>query len=360
MICKEFGLKYEDFIAECGELPKAFYGKITNPYALREIALEKPLSSNELARVILHIAKHRGYGNKHTRNISKDDAENKEKGKILSAIKINEEKIKNLKCATAGVYLNWVLKEKRTVRNSNGNYSQTIPQELNKEELELIFKKQAEFGVKFSEKFAKKVVEIAFFQRPLKSFDEMVGECVFLEGEKRAAKNTPSAIKFIALSRIVNILENISKRTGEYYNKKDIIDEVLNIVLHKGSISFSALRKILNLPESIKFNDSKLEYSKDTDKNGKSKNIETANFIEFKNLKKFNEILGNNNFNQDELDKIATEMTLIKDKEILQEKLKSFSLNDEQIEKLLDMDFSGFINLSLKALKKILPFMENG
>ncbi|WP_301008359.1 hypothetical protein, partial [Helicobacter sp. UBA3407] len=38
-----------------------------SPYELRTLALSQKLDSKDLARVILHIAKHRGYGNKHAK-----------------------------------------------------------------------------------------------------------------------------------------------------------------------------------------------------------------------------------------------------------------------------------------------------
>ena len=60
LLAKEWGLCYQDYISADGELPKAFSGtNLTNPYALRYEALERALSKEELARVILHIAKHR-------------------------------------------------------------------------------------------------------------------------------------------------------------------------------------------------------------------------------------------------------------------------------------------------------------
>lgn len=66
IICKEFGLNYDDYVACDGELPKAFRtDKHTkSPYELRYLALREKLDAKSLARVILHIAKHRGYGNK--------------------------------------------------------------------------------------------------------------------------------------------------------------------------------------------------------------------------------------------------------------------------------------------------------
>ena len=78
LLAKEWDLCYEDYIAADGELPKAFSGKnLTNPYALRYEALERALSKEELARVILHIAKHRGYSNNNTRLVGNDESKKK-------------------------------------------------------------------------------------------------------------------------------------------------------------------------------------------------------------------------------------------------------------------------------------------
>lgn len=79
LLCKEFGLNLSDYFANDGELPKAYETTkdTKSPYELRSLALEQKLEPKELARVILHIAKHRGYGNKH----AKRDLEAEEKAK---------------------------------------------------------------------------------------------------------------------------------------------------------------------------------------------------------------------------------------------------------------------------------------
>lgn len=61
MLAKELKLNYKDYIADEGELPKAYEGKLISPYELRYKALSQKLEAKDLARVILHIAKHRGY-----------------------------------------------------------------------------------------------------------------------------------------------------------------------------------------------------------------------------------------------------------------------------------------------------------
>ncbi|WP_104722425.1 type II CRISPR RNA-guided endonuclease Cas9 [Helicobacter mesocricetorum] len=387
LICKEFGLNLGDYLAQDGVLPKAYETtkETKSPYELRALALEKKLDSKDLARVILHIAKHRGYGNKHAKTGSDKDS-----GKVLSAIKTNIKAMEDKSYRSVGEYLYQEFfqkertqsekkgsihtKEFKNVRNKGENYEHCVSQEQVKQELELIFEKQKGFGAKFSEEFEKKIIEIAFFQRDLKSFEDKVGECIFLKGEKRAAKDSLSAMEFVALTSIINLLLNLAKRINPNYKDddlknnnlidkifgKDKIQEILNLVLDKGEMSYKKLREILNLDERIWFADSKLDYAKGVQKAEGAKGVK---FIKFENLKAFKKAMGGSfeSFNRKELDLIATDIALIKSKENLAKKLKDYpSLSDEQKEALSELNFAKHIDLSFKALEKILPFMNKG
>lgn len=374
LLCKEFGLNVSDYFANDGELPKAYETTkdTKSPYELRSLALEQKLEPKELARVILHIAKHRGYGNKHAKTGSDKDS-----GKVLSAIKVNETAMKD-KYQSVGEYLykefyqklrlesekkgNNITKEFKNVRNKGENYEHCVAQEQVRAELELIFAKQKDFGATFSENFESQIIETAFYQRDLKSFEDKVGKCVFYENENRAPKDSLSAMEFVALTRIINTLKNLEEKSknlgiGEVYGK-DKIQEILKIVLDKGEMSYKKLREILHLDEHILFaKDSKLDYTQGVQE------AEKAKFIELKNLKAFKKAMGGDfsNFAREELDKIATDITLVKSKENLAKKLQNYSaLSKEQVEALSNLSFAKHIDLSLKALDKILPFMREG
>lgn len=387
LLCEEFGLNLNDYLANDGELPKAYETTkdTKSPYELRTLALEQKLEPKELARAILHIAKHRGYGNKHAKTESDKDSK-----KVLSAIKTNAAAMKD-KYQSVGEYLykefyqkeryekkgNTPTKEFKNVRNKGENYEHCVAQEQVRAELELIFQKQREFGFHFSEKlykvatkndktkeldFASAIMEIAFYQRDLKSFADKVGECVFYKDENRAPKDSLSAMEFVALTRIINTLKNLDEKSknlgiGETYGK-DKIQEILKIVLDKGEMSYKKLRDILHLDERILFaKDSKLDYTKEVQE------AEKAKFIELKNLKAFKKAIGGDfsKFAREELDDIATEITLIKSKENLVKKLQNYpALSKEQVEALSNLSFAKHIDLSLKALHRILPFMYEG
>ena len=180
--------------------------------------------------------------------------------------------------------------------------------------------------------------------------------------EPRAPKDSLSAIEFVALTRIINTLKNLEEKSknlgiGEAYGK-DKIQEILKIVLDKGEISYKKLREILHLDERILFaKDSKLDYTKGMQE------AEKAKLIEFKNLKAFKKAMGEDfgKFSREELDSIAMDIALIKSKENLAKKLQNYSaLSKEQVEALSNLNFAKHIDLSFKALDKILPFMREG
>lgn len=388
LVAAEFGLNLEDFLANAGELPRVYStsNETKSPYELRFEALNRKLEPLELARVILHIAKHRGYGNKHAKDSNDDDS-----GQVKKAISQNANIMSQKGYKSVGEYLYkefyqqkrdlsekspknaFATQEFQNVRNKKDNYARCVAQSELKRELELIFETQKRLGWKFSEKkyqifdenrkikeadFESAVMEVAFLQRPLKSFADKVGKCTFFADEFRAPKDSLSAMEFVALTRIINMLANISKKTGEIYSA-DKVGEILKAVLEKGELTYKNLRKIISLDDKIQFpKDSKLDYAKGDE-------AEKAKFIEFKKLKDFKKALGGSfeGFSRAELDKIANKIALIKSKDELKAELASFKgLNEAQKEALSELSFDKFIDLSFKALGKILPFMrgENG
>ena len=389
LLAKEWDLCYEDYIAADGELPKAFMGKnLNNPYVLRYEALQRLLSKEELVRVVLHIAKHRGYGNKNAK-ITKSEESKREQGKILSALATNASAIARYRTVGEYFYKEFceVIKKPqglstnehytqpkvrvlKPIRNKGGEYTNCILQEDLQRELRCIFEHQKGFGFPITQEFQDKILKIAFYQRPLKDFSHLVGKCTFYPDEFRAPKCSLSAVEFITLSKTINVLTYISKESGEVYSKgqyEQMLDSVFKAVCEKGSLSFAQLRKILHIDERIRFKEVDYMARKSKNTNGdsthkqKTSNPETKKFIEHKNLKKFCEILSEIAGDRALADSIARDMTLIKDEEELAKKLRTYRrLSEEQIAQLMPMDFSGHINLSLKALSEILPFMREG
>lgn len=378
LLCKEFDIKFSDFIMRGENLPKIFATdkNTLNPWQLRKFALERKLDKFELARVILHIAKHRGYDDLRYFGDS-DDAESK---KVLGAILKNKKFTeRGFKTASNMLLNDFEKKEISSIRNRDkdgaGNYENSIPQSLNKEELALILDKQVEFGYKFSENFAQNLIQKVFFSRPLKDFENKVGKCIFYEKEKRVAKWTPLAQEFIATTKIINKLIEIAKfhdksvksledlydENGETIKLNELILQILNEAKAKKSeYSFKNLQKTL-------FNFNAFSYSLNLSENfkipGAKKEDLSDKFIDFKKYNKFIEIL-NAKFGSDpyseKLNDIARICTYKKDEDSLKIALANYDLTDTEIKELLKLKFSTNIELSEKALRQILPLMMSG
>lgn len=416
MICKEFGLNLADYYSKDGDLPKAYAGEnFKSPYELRSKALTEKLSADELARVILHIAKHRGYANKHARKES-----DKDKGKVLSAIKNNEQALKKYQSVGEYLYEEFYQKERsqeeiqikvellkafyeknktktekqdknklekqspnqyKKVRNTTDVYERCMKQEWLQAELELIFEKQREFGLKFSNEFKDEILKVMFFQRSLENSADKVGFCTFFPDEKRAPKDSLSGIEYVALGKIINELKYIEKKikakdcirfyAGEVVDTPQNINALLDIVLKKGEISYKEFRSILKLNDKFKdvnifSKNAKLDYTQKT-----IDEAEKAKFLELKsskdnpnipNLKGFQKALGKDfeKFDRKTLDDIAFDLATINDKQELFKQFENYDLSAEQKEALSQLSFSKFLNLSFKALSEIIPLMKQG
>ncbi len=350
ILAKELKLNYKDYVAADGELPKAYEGKLTSIYELRYKALTQKLETKDLVRVILHIAKHRGYMNKNEKK--SNDAK---KGKILSALKNNALKLENYQSVGEYFYKEFFQKYKKNtknfikIRNTKDNYNNCVLSSDLEKELKFILEKQKEFGYNYSEDFINEILKVAFFQRPLKDFSHLVGACTFFEEEKRACKNSYSAWEFVALTKIINEIKSLEKISGEVVLTQTI-NEVLNLILDKGSITYKKFRSCINLHESIGFKS--LKYDKE--------NAENAKLINFRKLVEFKKALGVYSLSRQELDQISTHITLIKDNVKLKTVLEKYNLSNEQINNLLEIEFNDYINLSFKALGMILPLMREG
>lgn len=81
---KIMDIKFDEISQDFGELSKFFKENSISPWQLRKDALYRKLNKNEWLKVLLHIAKHRGY------NDMIKDSDN-DKGKILEALKSNKD-----------------------------------------------------------------------------------------------------------------------------------------------------------------------------------------------------------------------------------------------------------------------------
>lgn len=347
--------KYKITSAE--ELEHLFIGNKnqTDVWQLRRDALYRELTNKELSRVMIHIAKHRGYAS----NRKSEEPTDNEGKAVLGAIGNNQKVLEEKSYLTIGEYLS--TKEKK--RNSNGNYENSISRKMLEDEIDLIFTKQKEFGnALVSEQLLHEYKEIAFTQRPLKSVEGMVANCPFETSQKRASKASVSFETFRALQKLKN-LRIITPNEESSLSQEQML-QAIEKAKTVSSLSYKQLKKFLGLDDEIQFKG--LSYF--DHKTGEAKEPEKAKFLEFGAFVKIKKVIEEADHlywtkieNENEvLDKIAEVLSTEKDDKKMLEKLLNIVDNEKVCEALLHLSFSGFGHISIKALQKINPYLAQG
>lgn len=410
-------LQQEGLIEIDSFMERYYSGNLPDVYRLRYEALDRKLTDEEFAQILIHIAKHRGF--KSTR---KSETTDKEVGQILKATSANQELMLKKNYRTVGEMLYCDVSFKLecpwtesgyilAVRNRPEDYRHTILRDMLAEEVKVIFARQREFGnEKATEELEQRYLKIMLDQRSfdmgpgnqpdgtpspyaINGFEGRVGKCTLEPEEMRAAKATYTAELFVALQKI-NHLRLVDKN-GASRGLSEEERKILYDLIHKSKdIKYSTVRSKLNIDESYRFNT--LNYSLKT-KGTKSVEVQTENvqiedvqtedvqkadvskrkadvfkktedakFISMTNHYELMKRIGHLTENcsdeekRDLFDNVATILTLYKNDDSRTEKLEELGLGAEDIEQLLELTPSKFQHLSLRAMQKIMPYLKDG
>lgn len=367
---------------------KRYYSaNLPDVYQLRYEALERKLKDEELAQVLIHIAKHRGF--KSTR---KAETMSKENGAVLKATRENESLMKEKGYRTVGemLYSDIAFKEicpwtqsgyRLATRNTTDDYKHTILRALLVEEVHTIFDSQRALGnAKATEELENKYLEIMESQRSfdlgpgnqpngkpspyaLDGFGDRVGKCTFEREEMRAAKATYTAELFVVLQKINHL--RLTDKNGE---GRELTSEerrlLLELVHTQKEIKYAAVRSKLNIDETYRFNT--LNYSSAKKDGDVITSTEKTKFIAMPFYQDMKKRLGSKLEEMSErelmdfLDRVGTILTLYKNDDSRIERLHEIGMDDADIDKILDMSPAKFQHISLKAMQKIIPFLNDG
>ena len=328
------------------------------PWQLRAAALDRKLTPLEWSAVLLHLIKHRGYLSQRK---NEGETADKELGALRAGMKSNTQALKTGNFRTpAELALNKFEKESGHIRNQRGDYSHTFSREDLQAELVLLFEKQKEFGNPHVSDGLKEGIEtLLMAQRPALSGDaiqKMLGHCTFEPTEPKAAKNTYTAERFIWLTKLNNlrILEQGSERPLTDTERTILINQP-----YKKKLTYAQARKLLGLEDTAFFKG--LHYGKD--------NAETSTLMEMKAYHAISRALEKEglkdkksplNLSPELQDEIGTVFSLFKTDEDITGHLKD-RVQPEILEALLKhISFDKFVQISLKALRRIVPLMEQG
>ncbi len=327
-------------------------------WVLRIKALSESLTAVELVRVLTHLAKHRGF--KSARKAAEEQDKKSESGQILSAIKKNMEQLAENKS------LAQVIAERANggkKRNSDGDYSNSIPRAEIERELFMIFEAQKSYGI-FTQDLYDDFVKIAFRQRGIKSVGDMVGFCTFEKQEKRAPKQAPTAEFFVAWSKINNlcVYEGDEKR----FLTEEERQALFALLKTTQKVKYKAISSKIFKGKDIQF--ANLDYKNTVKKsnNGTEKQTDPEDtlFYEMKGwhtLKAaFGDLWKEAQTDTELLDKAVTVIATEKNDDAIKKGLQNIGVPAAYISVLLPLTFDKFINLSLKALYAINPHLQAG
>jgi len=338
------------------------------PWELRAQGLDRVLSPAEWSRVLFHIAKHRGF--KSNRTISQDeksakateDGKAKEGMKSNSALLVNGNEGKGYR--TVGEMVENDQKFAAHKRNKSGDYSNTITRSDLENEIKILFDSQRGFGNKFALlQIEEKYLEIFSRQLPFASgeiLERMTGFCTLEPTCKRAPKAAWTSERFVLLSKILNLRVRVNGRKIELGIDQQRI--IADLAYKNAKVTYKQIRNAFDADDDWYFEN--IPISK------KAGNPEDAVFIELKAFhlfrKTITKALGDDYWNTlinttpVVLDVLAFALTFRKTDDEIKEYLKVKHIDENLIKAVMPLNFSEVLNLSLEAMTKLIPFMENG
>ncbi len=320
-----------------------------NPYALRTRALDEKLPPHELGRALFHINQRRGF-----KSNRKADRQNAEAGAMKTAIEDLREKMAQSGARTLGEYLYGLNKDKAStqefvpvrarshIEKNKAVYALYPERAMYENEFRLIMAKQG-----LGEEIENRLFHIIFDQRPLKPAER--GKCPFEAGEYRCYVAFPAFQKFRALQQINQL--TVRDDFAEIPLTQEQRDTLRRFLLEDFSnldkdfrLTFAKIKTLLKLNKKVKFNlESERRKGLDADAtSAKLAGCFGARWDEVQN-------------------EIVDLLINTQDESELKKKLEKYGLSPDKIEKICAVALpDGTGSLSLKAIEKINPFLEQG
>lgn len=374
------------------------------------------LSPEEIGRVISHINQRRGY--RHSKNDA--DTGDKKQSDYLSEIKGRAEEAKE-NGQTPGQYFFEKLKDSEYLNPGGGSAcnfkikEKVFPRKAYEDELKMILHLQSKhYPELLTEDICRKIYDIVFYQRPLKSCKHLVSMCQFesreiMVGDKTLIKGprvAPVSSPLFQLCRIWETVNNIVLKNYSNKSKKKRNDhpeipslfdydkrqqfiypitleerkEIVDFLRHNEKLTTANLFKILglkkddgfavdkNVSKGIKGDDTYCQLKKAL---GDYPGAEQLLRFEIKTEEnradtQTGEIFASvsSSYLKEPIYRLWHTIYSISDKDELGNALrKKFGIEDQDvIDRLFNIDFrgKGYGNKSAKFICKLLPFLQSG
>ena len=358
---------------------------------LRVAALERRLTSEEWARVLYHLCKHRGfYWVSRAEEAKAEGDATGEAGKVKKSLAAttNLMKEKGYKTAAQMVLAEFPFPDAQ--RNKQGEYTKALSRILLGEELKILFEAQRTFGSQYASPTLElevlgtgdKKSGLFWLQKPSLTgikLLEMLGHCTFEKSEYRAAKASFTAERHVWLTRLNNVRITVDGKSRPLNEAERAIALLLPYKdKADGKFTYKHLRSVLEaagLDTTFKFTGFSYPSAQQRE-DKKAKNPEEEVMVK---LSAWHELRLNFNKAGVEsqwqlistaaldgdtglLDQIGWVLSVYKEDEEVQNELSKLQLpgGEATLSALLTVRFDKFHALSLKALSKIVPHMLRG
>ena len=346
--------------------PEKLLNEIGDPYELRTKALDEQLSPHQLGRILLHFVARRGFLSTKKQaagdlmddpdtvdylnelDAKTDSSEDKEEGDFKADIAKVYLDINAEGARTLGEYLYRSKTNVKRNRAHEGGHLRT-DRAMYQDELEQIWKKQHIYFTHLPGDFMeenKGAKKIIFYQRPLKLRKDRVGRCS-LEPKHYRANTARLEVQRFRYLQDINNLEYLDRHSDKLVSPTDEQKAELAIYFeHHPKITIPALKKELNLDRFTQIN------------------------LGEKNLKgnitacEIRSVIGEqwDGMGDTKQKSLFEDLFTIKKKSALKNRLIVHWNFDKQIAiKLCLLEFEpSHSNHSLKAINKLLPYLEEG
>jgi CRISPR-associated endonuclease Csn1 len=341
-------------------------------WELRAQGLDRLLLPAEWARVVYHLVKHRGF---HASRRAETEDPDEEGGRLLQGVK-RTEGLMRAKWRTLGEMAVRDESFAQHKRNKAGSYDHSFARKNISAELLALFEAQRGFGnPAASEGLHEQVNALLWQQKAALSGTamlNMVGRCTFEPAEYRSPKRSFSGERFVWLSKLNNlrIIERGERRALTEAERQAALD----LPFKRVKVTYKQLRAAIGLGADAHAGFAGLSYGGKRNKEGKVIDPEESTLAQCPGWHKFKSVLSGAGLeatwqcwsgsalagDPSMLDQIARAVSIYKSDAELQRELLELGVSSNEAAALLGLQFTEFLQLSNKAIGRLLPHLEAG
>lgn len=345
----------------------------STPWELRVQGLDRKLEPREWARVLFHIARHRGFkSTRRAEQVTVDKSEAERLGKMLTSISEVHRAIGQHDYRTVAEYFEspeWRQIHGSRRRNKGGEYICTVGRDDLIHEVHMLFETQRSLGNPHASPDMERAY-IAIVDEPPRLAEgpelmSKVGRCFLEPSERRAPKATLTAQQFRASQTLVNQslinTANGMKRRLEPPEIQRLMDEALSVK----QLKYKRALKVLGLE-----NDNIWLFEVRGRKKGRDlRELQNEVLLELKPYHQLRTVLETSHpetwerlrNDTDLFDQAASALTYWLRKDTARDALLNLGIENGAADVLAEkIAFDGHMHLSLKAMRNLIPLLKEG